>query len=168
MNLSDAQDLAIDLMHQHGLREPENFGSTGSHPFWIFRWIRSKNVFGRCSYGPVFAISLSCALVSLNPEADVRDTILHEIAHALVGPGHNHDIMWRIKAAEIGARPERCYQRSAITTPPSRWLGRCPGCGVTIHRHKLKASLLIHATHTQCKRMGKECKIEWRLNTEGL
>ena len=32
----------------------------------------------------------------------IRDTILHEIAHALVGPCHGHDAVWRQKAREIG------------------------------------------------------------------
>lgn len=38
----------------------------------------------------------------------IRDTILHEIAHALVGPNHCHDLVWKAKCLEIGATPRRC------------------------------------------------------------
>lgn len=31
------------------------------------------------------------------------DVVLHEIAHALVGPGHDHDNIWRQKALDIGS-----------------------------------------------------------------
>jgi len=30
------------------------------------------------------------------------NTVLHEIAHALVGPNHGHDMVWKNKAREIG------------------------------------------------------------------
>ena len=54
----------------------------------------------------------------------VRDTILHEIAHALVGPGHGHDAVWKRKCREVGARPERCGQADM---PEGRWRGFVPG-----------------------------------------
>ena len=42
-----------------------------------------------------------------NGPEEVRDTILHEVAHALVGPGHGHDTVWKATAAQVGARPQR-------------------------------------------------------------
>lgn len=30
------------------------------------------------------------------------DTVAHEVAHALVGPAHGHDAVWRRKAVELG------------------------------------------------------------------
>jgi hypothetical protein len=44
----------------------------------------------------------------MNPIPKTRDTILHEIAHALT-PGHNHDSVWRAKSIEIGCDGKRCY-----------------------------------------------------------
>ena len=35
-------------------------------------------------------------------DEEVKNTLLHEIAHALVGPGHRHNRVWRQKAREIG------------------------------------------------------------------
>jgi predicted SprT family Zn-dependent metalloprotease len=45
---------------------------------------------GLCLYEPK-AIELSLHFIERNAEDVIRDTLLHEIAHALVGPGHGHD-----------------------------------------------------------------------------
>ena len=66
-----ARRLALGLMREH--RVPGD---------WLFEFDRSKVRFGRCHYGRK-EISLSRHLVELNDEAEVRETILHEIAHAL-------------------------------------------------------------------------------------
>ena len=71
MELEAARRLALGLMREH--RVPGD---------WLFEFDRSKVRFGRCHYGRK-EISLSRHLVELNDEAEVRDTILHEIAHAL-------------------------------------------------------------------------------------
>ena len=39
-------------------------------------------------------------------EKHVLDTILHEIAHALVGSHHKHDAVWKAKCKEIGCDPK--------------------------------------------------------------
>lgn len=36
----------------------------------------------------------------------MRQALLHEIAHALVRPGHGHDQVWKDKALQIGCRPD--------------------------------------------------------------
>ena len=71
MLLQDAHELALRLMRHHNLL-----------PTWKFEFDRSKVRFGKCSYGSK-TISLSRHLVELNADVEVRDTILHEIAHAL-------------------------------------------------------------------------------------
>ena len=35
-------------------------------------------------------------------EKQIRNTILHEMAHAIVGPHHNHDEVWKKMAIRIG------------------------------------------------------------------
>jgi predicted SprT family Zn-dependent metalloprotease len=132
MDLYDAQQLALDLMGQHGLT-----------PVWRFRFSRAVTIFGSCQHG-TRTIALSRPLAEINEVAEVRDTILHEIAHALAGPGAGHGPRWRKIARELGARPERCTGADAKTVPGA-WVGTCPGCGRTIERHRRSKAALACA-----------------------
>ncbi len=35
-----------------------------------------------------------------------KDTILHEIAHALIGFEHGHNLVWKTICCQIGAKPD--------------------------------------------------------------
>ena len=72
-------------------------------------------------------ITLSKPLCLLNDETQVRDTILHEIAHALT-LGHGHDNTWKRKCVEIGAKPIRCYSSDEVTRPKMKYVAICGGC----------------------------------------
>ena len=63
-------------------------------------------------------LGLSAPLTAVHSEDDVRDTILHEIAHALVGPAHGHDATWRAMARRIGC------SGSGASRPTRRPAGR--------------------------------------------
>lgn len=122
-----AREMAVELMTQHKL-----FG-------WEFAFNDNVRRAGVCFY-PTKArpgrIELSVHYVELNDEAEVRDTILHEIAHALVGRGHGHDAVWKAKCREIGAKPERCYDSSKVAMPSGKWRASCPGCAKLFSRHR--------------------------------
>lgn len=122
MELQKAGDLARDLMRSHGLTD------------WRFSVDFAKRRFGLCDYRNK-TISLSIPLMKLNDEEKVRDTVLHEIAHALAGPGVGHGRAWKRQAAAIGANAQRCYGEEVIT-PPRKWKGTCPGCSKEIKRHR--------------------------------
>ncbi len=77
---------------------------------------------------------------TLHSEDEVLDTILHEIAHALVGPQHGHDAVWRAKAREIGCSGERCVSSDSARVPGD-WVGRCPA-GHEKHRHRAPTRLM--------------------------
>ncbi len=110
MDVYDAAKLAKTLMTQHRL-----FG-------WSFEFDRESRVFGSCDHSRR-RIRLSSSLVELNPESEVRDTILHEIAHALVGAGHGHDRVWMAKCAVVGARPEATYDSDQVNLVPTKYIG---------------------------------------------
>jgi predicted SprT family Zn-dependent metalloprotease len=114
------QKLARELLDRHGLHD------------WVFAFNRRKRSLGFCWYGKR-TIELSIYLVARNGEAEILDTLLHEIAHALVGPGHGHDAVWRRKCREIGALPLRCGQADM---PDGRWRARCGSCGKGFHRYR--------------------------------
>ena len=56
---------------------------------------------GLCIYKDK-AIVLNAHHIDIHPDAEVINTILHEVAHAIVGPGYGHNDVWATKAREIG------------------------------------------------------------------
>jgi predicted SprT family Zn-dependent metalloprotease len=126
MILKDAEILANQLIQEHSLDKQG----------WIFQFDRAVRRFGVCRHRSRI-IGLSKSLTELNDEARVRNTLLHEIAHALVGPGHGHDIIWKLKAREIGCDGERCYDNKVVETPKAKYEAQCNGCGKVYGRHKM-------------------------------
>ncbi|MEI5673085.1 MULTISPECIES: SprT-like domain-containing protein [unclassified Nocardioides] len=121
MDLDEAARMGRALMAEHGLRG------------WTLVFDRAKRRAGICRYDRR-QIGLSAPLTELHDEADVRDTVLHEIAHALVGVRHGHDAVWRATARRIGCSGERCVSREAPELEGA-WVGTCPaGHRVTRHR----------------------------------
>ena len=132
MNLRDAKEMALDLMREHGLRDVES-----KEKFWHFEFDRSRRRFGYCDYSKQ-KISLSRALTRLNDDARVRNTVLHEIAHALAEKGTGHGPAWRHIAFAIGCDGQRCYGESVVK-PAAPWRAVCPKCGElksTYHRRQ--------------------------------
>ncbi len=125
MNLYLARHLALDLMRQHGLHD------------WRFAFDHARRRFGSCRSGPKL-ITLSKPLTFLNDEAQVRDTLLHEIAHALT-PGDGHGRRWKAMCRKLGATPQRCYSDREVLSPPRRpapYRMSCLRCGWQIDRHR--------------------------------
>ena len=116
MILSAARELAIELMREHGLE------------YWSFEFDNAMRRFGSCRFSTK-RITLSQFLVLLNNQEKVKDTILHEIAHALVGSGNGHNKVWKSKAIEIGCSGERCYTRDDTNIVKGNFEAICPKCG---------------------------------------
>lgn len=121
MDLPSAAKLADDLMQTHGL--------TG----WSFGFNRAKRQLGVCRFAAK-RIELSAHFVSANDEAAVRDTLLHEIAHALAGREAGHGPRWKAICAELGCKPERLDHEAVM--PEGRWRAKCPSCSEAFHRHR--------------------------------
>jgi predicted SprT family Zn-dependent metalloprotease len=136
VHLIDARNLAWDLMRHHGLADAG----------WRFRFDHARRRFGSCRYREK-AVTLSRPLTLLNAEPEVRDTLLHEIAHALC-PGDGHGRKWQAKCREIGARPVRCYTDDAVASPPraaARYRYGCRGCGWWVDRRRVTANRYVCA-----------------------
>lgn len=112
------------LMDEHGLED------------WQLVFDRAKKRAGICRSSER-TIGLSAPLTVLHTPDQVRDTVLHEIAHALVGPRHGHGPTWQAMAQRLGASPERCLPQDAASVPGT-WVGTCPA-GHTIDRHRRPA-----------------------------
>lgn len=121
MEISAALALGRALLREHGLDE------------WRLVLDGAKTRAGVCRYRSR-EIGLSRPLTRLHDESMVRDTILHEIAHALVGPQHGHDVVWREMAVRIGCSGERLLEADAPRVRGD-WVGTCPA-GHEVSRHR--------------------------------
>lgn len=90
MDLEAARVLAGDLLRRHP--ELSDWRVTFSR--------RSRRTLGLCRHRHK-VIQLSVPFVRLNDAGEVRDVTLHEVAHALVGPGHGHGEAWKAMARRV-------------------------------------------------------------------
>lgn len=131
MNLITAENLARDLMRENGLEAQG----------WTFAYDRAVRRFGSCS-STKRRITLSRKIVELNDITHVKNTILHEIAHALAGHKAGHGAAWKSTARALGCSAERCYS-SEVTQPdykrPSMKQGTCPNCDRRVYRRRRMA-----------------------------
>ena len=134
MTIPEIKKLALELMIEHGLTQKG----------WTLRFDNSKRRAGLCceSWKGNY-ISLSRVVMPLKTDESVKDTILHEIAHALVGCKHGHNSVWVRKAKEIGCKGERCYKESAFVEggkeailSQAKYHMTCQNCGNVSAAHR--------------------------------
>src|SRR5205823_2108434 len=121
MDIRDANDLVFKLMSEHGLFEKD----------WKFKFDRSIQRMGCCSFRRKL-ISISKPLAEVNSEETVRDTVLHEIAHAIAGPQAGHGILWKLQAKAIGAIQEACCKLANVVQVETAWQGICLDCQIKV------------------------------------
>lgn len=126
MKIEDAANLAVNLMVEHNIFQQG----------WRFQFDRSVKRFGVCMYRRK-VIGLSKALTELNGVDKVKDTILHEIAHAIAGYKAGHGWEWREVCLRIGAKPERCYSIDEVKQPPMKYYAKCGACGKEFQKARL-------------------------------
>jgi len=132
---------ACELLAQHHLA------------LWRFQFDNGRKRAGSCQYATQ-VISLSYEFAKHAPAAEIHDTLLHEIAHALVGKAHQHDDTWRAKALAIGGSGRRCHE---LQFTPPRYIVQCErGCWVATaerrRRHVLCSrchGALVYHTYTE-------------------
>ena len=119
MEIPQVLALARALMDEHGVGD------------WELTLDRARRRAGLTDHAR-HRISLSRALMELYDADEVRETVLHEIAHARVGAAHGHDAVWRAEAVRLGASGRRLVPREAPQVA-GRWVGTCPA-GHTVSR----------------------------------
>ena len=122
MNLATAETIARKEMDSHNLHA------------WDFKFDEAKRRYGLTTYSTM-TISMSRHLTQLNDERQFRDTLLHEIAHALVGSGNGHNRKWQYQARQIGCTGYRTYG-SEVTKPKAKWRATCPHCKKVTQRFR--------------------------------
>lgn len=89
--------------------------------------LRAAHTLGRTYYRDK-KIRLSKHLLEQAEEKDILDTILHEVAHVIAGPGAKHGPVWKAHATRLGATP-RAATHDVHIEVDKRYEGTCAhGC----------------------------------------
>jgi predicted SprT family Zn-dependent metalloprotease len=96
VDLQEAETLSLSMMDEHGLIEAG----------WTFRFDKATSRLGATHFHKN-EISLSRLMVQYAQHEDVVQTMLHEIAHALLPSSVMHGKEWKVLAASIGYVGER-------------------------------------------------------------
>lgn len=114
---------------------------------WKKTYGRTKRALGRCRYsstngkpnGRIKSIEVSRAFLEMEGQNmdTMRDTVLHEIAHAIDVEQRGtsaHDSRWKAIARQVGADPTRTTDR--VESVPGRYTLTCPKCGASTQMHR--------------------------------
>jgi predicted SprT family Zn-dependent metalloprotease len=129
MELKKAEEIVKKLFIEYGLYEDG----------WKFKWDNSTYRNALCDFIKK-TIFLSKKLVILRKRKYVKNTILHEIAHAKVGYEHGHNEVWKKYAESIGCvvkvrESDNTHISPDIIYVPYNYKGIC-SCGNKIYRHR--------------------------------
>lgn len=107
---------------------------------WDFRLDNSKRRFGMCSpRKKLISISYQLSVNNYwNPDI-VRNTVLHEIAHAIhweLYKEASHNWLWNRIALAIGCDGNRCFSSEEVEMPQSKYSLVCPKCGRKYKRYR--------------------------------
>ncbi len=128
-----AAELARELMDKHGLAD------------WRFALDDAESRAAVCRYRSK-TIGVSRLFARAADTEELRDAILHEIAHALAGANHHHDGVWKTIARKIGCTANRCCEKPFA---PAQWLRKCAkGCFPPIPARRRRRGLICIVCRT--------------------
>lgn len=122
----------------------------------IFSFNNSKTKTGVCYDNPT-EIQLSKYFLKspIATPAKIRDVILHELAHAIVGVHHQHNDIWKNVALEIGCSGQVCSEPFLLKSD-YKYIITCPnGC----HTRKLSLTKKYLSRPHVCRKHNKLLKI---------
>lgn len=130
LHLKDLAAFADQKLKEFGLHEQG----------WRFQFDRARARFGCCRFDARL-ITVSRALALVNTEEECRDTVLHEIAHAIAGKEAGHGPVWKKACLLVGAKPVRCYNADTVRQPDPRYWAVCPRCEHRVGYFKRPATI---------------------------
>ena len=143
MRFARAQAMTLEELRRQGLED------------WTVRPCRALGYAG-ITYGSRREIHLSVPHLDAMDENEVRNTVLHEVAHALAGDAEGHGPRWRKIALALGSDGEEVYDlREEVAEQvlaSSRYHATCEHCGATHYRARRTRSMgnLACAETPQC------------------
>lgn len=124
MELGTAVTVTLNLLGEHKLLEQG----------WAVKLSRGSRRLGSCSYAKKL-IKLSRHHVLNGTDAEIMDTIRHEVAHALAGSSARHGPEWKAWAIKLGAHP-RSHARAISYEMPYKFVLYCPCCNKDIQKRR--------------------------------
>ena len=100
---------------------------------WTFAFDNAKRRAGLCDYRAK-RISVSRYLAARYDDETNRQTLLHEVAHALAGPAAAHGAAWKRTARALGYEGGTTHS-GETATELAPWVGVCPA-GHVAYRHR--------------------------------
>ncbi|MFV0320655.1 MAG: SprT-like domain-containing protein [Microbacterium sp.] len=100
---------------------------------WSFGFDNAKRRAGLCDFQRR-RISLSRYLAARYDDDTNHQTLLHEVAHALAGPGTGHGAAWKTIARDLGYVGGTTHH-GETATELAPWVGHCPS-GHVVYRHR--------------------------------
>ena len=135
----------VGLVGKHRLEFVEEYADIlfrihGIHQRWTFAFDRAKARYGCCHHSDnVITLSRYLVLDKETPMRVIKNVLLHEIAHALVGYNEGHNDVWRECAIRIGCDGERTC--SHAVDMPGQKLVRCT-CGANkLYRFRISKKI---------------------------
>lgn len=76
---------------------------------WKIEYVQDKEIYGECDDAKKI-IRLSLYFLKKNTRENVRDTILHEISHGMIGTEHGHNREWQKLAESLSINPKMHFK----------------------------------------------------------
>jgi len=137
------RELAACEMEWHGLTQRS----------WTIKYDHSRARAGMCD-SRAKVLSFSRHLIARGSPRDMRETLLHEIAHALAGSQHGHDLTWRSIAQQIGCSGERCHHIELVAP---KWIFRCSAGCWQVSRHR-RRRIRMRSSNSDKQETCRQCQ----------
>lgn len=94
---------------------------------WSVSLSRATKVAGKCVYSEK-TVYLSRPLIKARGIEAAKMTALHEVAHAVVGPGHSHGAVWKRQFLSMGGDGRSHFAVDTVDAEKlnTKYLGVCP------------------------------------------
>lgn len=120
---------------------------------WVFRFNRRTVHLALCT--PKKTIELSQYLIGF-PHRIIKELLLHEIAHALVGIAEGHGLRWKQKCVDLGIEPKVTYRIDMIFPP--KYSSSCKICYSRYTRQGKPREGILYF----CSRCESKSPLEWK------
>lgn len=124
---------------------------------------RAKSRHAQCNYTDKIIEFSRKTLTEEYPTRDFLNTVYHEVAHAIVGPGHGHDRVWREKHISLGGNG---MTRSTINLNKNsdyKYVGICPRNSEHKRYKHRRSAKMFGISCGQCSpgKFDPELKFKW-------